>query len=170
MAVFYIIMSSGGRKWQKVDESGRKVGAFFKGEYSHSLDAKGRLIIPTKFRDLLGDNFVVTKGFDGCLFVFAQNEWEKFEEKLQSLPMDKPEARMLSRFFLAGATDAELDKQGRILIPSTLLDYAKIEKEAIVAGVGNRAEIWSKTEWEKASTFDDINGIAAKMSEYGLSL
>ena len=146
------------------------MGAAFKGEYSHSIDAKGRLIIPSKFRDLLGEQFVVTKGFDGCLFVFSEEGWEAFEEKLQALPMDKPEARMLGRFFIAGAIDAETDKQGRILIPSNLLAHAKIEKEAVIAGVGNRAEIWSKEEWEKASTFDDINSIAAKMSEYGLSI
>jgi MraZ protein len=146
------------------------VGAAFKGEYSHSIDAKGRLIIPAKFRELLGDQFVVTKGFDGCLFVFAEEGWNKFEEKLQSLPMDKPEARILGRFFISGAIDAELDKQGRILLPANLLQHAGIEKEAVIAGVGNRAEIWSKEKWEKASTFDDINEIAAKMSEYGLSI
>ncbi|RKM55678.1 transcriptional regulator MraZ [Butyrivibrio sp. X503] len=146
------------------------MGTAFRGEYSHSIDAKGRLIIPAKFRELLGEQFVVTKGFDGCLFVFAQEGWDKFEEKLQSLPMDKPEARMLGRFFIAGAIDAETDKQGRILIPANLLQHAGIEKEAVIAGVGNRAEIWSKTEWEKASSFEDINGIAAKMSEYGLSI
>ena len=146
------------------------MGAAFKGEYSHSIDAKGRLIIPAKFRELLGDQFVVTKGFDGCLFVFAEEGWNKFEEKLQSLPMDKPEARILGRFFISGAIDAELDKQGRILLPANLLQHAGIEKEAVIAGVGNRAEIWSKEKWEKASTFDDINGIAAKMSEYGLSI
>ncbi|SFU98872.1 division/cell wall cluster transcriptional repressor MraZ [Butyrivibrio sp. INlla21] len=152
-------------------ESGRKeLGTAFRGEYSHSIDAKGRLIIPAKFRELLGEQFVVTKGFDGCLFVFAQEGWDKFEEKLQSLPMDKPEARMLGRFFIAGAIDAETDKQGRILIPANLLQHAGIEKEAVIAGVGNRAEIWSKAEWEKASSFEDINGIAAKMSEYGLSI
>ncbi len=126
--------------------------------------------MPAKFREILGEQFVVTRGFDGCLFVFSEEGWEKFEEKLQALPMDKPEARMLSRFFLAGAIDAEVDKQGRILIPSNLLAHSKIEKEAVVAGVGNRVEIWSKDEWEKASTFDDINSIAAKMSEYGLSI
>ena len=126
--------------------------------------------MPAKFREILGEQFVVTRGFDGCLFVFSEEGWEKFEEKLQALPMDKPEARMLSRFFLAGAIDAEVDKQGRILIPSNLLANSKIEKEAVVAGVGNRVEIWSKDEWEKASTFDDINSIAAKMSEYGLSI
>ena len=142
----------------------------FKGEYSHSIDAKGRLIVPAKFRELLGDQFVVTKGFDGCLFMFAQDGWDQFEEKLQALPMDKPEARMLGRFFISGAIDAEVDKQGRILLPANLLQHAKIEKEAVIAGVGNRVEIWSKAEWEKASTFEDINGIAAKMSEYGLSI
>ena len=126
--------------------------------------------MPAKVRELLGEQFVVTKGFDGCLFVFAQEGWEAFEEKLQALPMDKPEARMLGRFFIAGAIDVEVDKQGRILIPANLLQHAKIEKEAVVAGVGNRAEIWSKEEWEKASTFDDINSIAAKMSAYGLSI
>ncbi len=146
------------------------MGTAFKGEYSHSIDAKGRLIIPAKFREILGEQFVVTKGFDGCLFVFAQEGWEAFEEKLQALPMDKPEARVLTRFFIAGAIDVEVDKQGRILLPANLLGHAKIEKEAVIAGVGNRAEIWSKEEWEKASTFDDINGIAAKMSEYGLSI
>ena len=126
--------------------------------------------MPAKFRDILGEQFVVTRGFDGCLFVFSEEGWDEFEAKLQALPMDKPEARMLSRFFLAGAIDAEADKQGRILIPSNLLAHSKIEKEAVVAGVGNRVEIWSKDEWEKASTFDDINSIAAKMSEYGLSI
>ncbi|MBO5622271.1 MAG: division/cell wall cluster transcriptional repressor MraZ [Butyrivibrio sp.] len=144
--------------------------AAFKGEYSHSIDSKGRLIIPAKFRELLGEQFVVTRGFDGCLFVFAEEGWERFEEKLQALPMDKPEARALGRFFLAGAIDAEVDKQGRILLPANLLAHAKIEKEAVIAGVGNRAEIWNNEEWEKASSFDDINGIAAKMSEYGLSI
>lgn len=142
----------------------------FKGEYSHSIDAKGRLIVPAKFRELLGDQFVVTKGFDGCLFVFAQEGWDEFEAKLKALPMDKPEARKLTRFFLAGAIDAELDKQGRILLPSNLLEHAKIEKDAVIAGVGNRAEIWNKKAWDDSSSFDDINEIAAKMSEYGLSI
>ena len=146
------------------------MGKAYKGEYSHSIDAKGRLIIPAKFRDLLGEQFVVTKGFDGCLFAFDQEGWDAFEEKLKALPMDIPGARQLGRFFMAGADDVELDKQGRILLPANLLQHAKIEKEAIIAGVGNRAEIWSKAEWEKASTFDDINSIAAKMSEYGLSI
>ena len=150
--------------------SGRKVKAAFKGEYSHSIDQKGRLIIPAKFRDLLGEQFVVTRGFDGCLFVFAEEGWESFEAKLRALPTDNREARTLERFFLAGAVDVDVDKQGRILLPANLLAHAKIEKEAVVAGVGNRVEIWNKTAWEDASSFDDIDEIAAKMSQYGLSI
>ncbi len=146
------------------------MGAAFRGEYSHSIDAKGRLIIPAKFRELLGDQFVVTRGFDGCLFVFAQAGWDEFEAKLQALPMDSQDVRTLTRFFLAGATDAELDKQGRILLPQSLLKHAGIEKDAVIAGVGNRVEIWNKDDWDKASTFDDINEIAAKMSQYGLRI
>ena len=115
--------------------------------------------MPAKFREILGDQFVVTRGFDGCLFVFAEDGWNAFEEKLQALPMDNPDARVLSRFFLAGATDAETDKQGRILIPAPLLKHACIEKEAVIAGVGNRVEIWNKDNWENASTFEDINDI-----------
>jgi MraZ protein len=146
------------------------MGKAYKGEYSHSIDAKGRLIIPAKFRDLLGEQFVVTKGFDGCLFVFDQDGWDAFEEKLRELPMDIPGARMLGRFFMAGADDVEVDKQGRILLKSTWLQHAGIEKEAVVAGVGNRVEIWSKEKWDDATTFDDIDSIAAKMSEYGLRI
>ncbi len=160
-----------GKKWLKVDGSGDLVGNAFKGEYSHAIDAKGRLSMPSKFRDLLGEQFVVTKGFDRCLFVFATDGWDQFESKLQSLPMDKIEARQLARFFIAGAIDAETDKQGRILLPANLLNYAGITKEAVVAGVGNRAEIWSRENWDQAATFEDqIDDIAAKMSEYGLSI
>lgn len=142
----------------------------FKGEYRHNIDMKGRLTVPVKMRETLGEAFVVTKGLDGCLFVFDTDGWDAFEEKLLALPLNNPDARALSRFFLAGAVDAEIDKQGRILIPANLLTYADIKKEAVVAGVGNRAEIWSEARWEGASTFEDINDIASKMSDYGLSL
>ena len=96
--------------------------------------------------------------------------WDAFEEKLRALPMDNPGARHLGRFFMAGADDVEVDKQGRILLKANWLQHAAIEKEAVVAGVGNRVEIWSKEKWEEATTFDDIDSIAAKMSEYGLSI
>ena len=146
------------------------MGTAFRGEDSHSIDAKGRLIIPAKFRELLGDSFVVTRGFDGCLFVFTMEGWESFEDKLKALPMDKPETRKIARFFISGAVDADVDKQGRILIPANLIIHAGLEKEAVIAGVGNRVEIWNKSAWEQASAFDDIDDIAAKMSEWGLSI
>ncbi len=142
----------------------------FKGEYHHSIDTKGRLTIPVKLREALGETFVVTKGLDGCLFAFDAQGWSSFEEKLRALPLDNADARQLSRFFLAGAVDAEFDKQGRILLPATLLSYAAITKDAVVAGVGLRAEIWSDSRWEAASAFEDIEDIAAKMSSYGLSI
>ena len=113
----------------------------FMGEYNHTIDAKGRLIIPSKFREILGDAFVVTKGLDGCLFVYDNEEWKRFEEKLRSLPITNKEARQFVRFFLAGATEAEVDKQGRILIPNVLREFAEITKDVVLVGVGSRIEI-----------------------------
>ena len=107
----------------------------FMGEYNHTIDAKGRLIIPSKFRESLGDEFVVTKGMDGCLFVYDNEEWKKFEEKLLSLPMMDKQVRQFTRYFLAGAASVEVDKQGRILIPSVLREFADITKDAVLAGV-----------------------------------
>ena len=110
----------------------------FMGEYNHTIDAKGRLIIPSKFRDSLGDEFVVTKGLDGCLFVYDNKEWSAFEEKLKSLPLTNKDARQFVRFFLAGATLAEVDKQGRILVPANLREFAALEKEFVLVGVASR--------------------------------
>ena len=101
----------------------------FMGEYNHTVDPKGRLIIPAKFREQLGDEFVVTKGLDGCLFVFPQNEWESFQGKLKTLPLINKDARKFSRFFMAGAAPCEMDKQGRTLIPATLREFAQMKKE-----------------------------------------
>ncbi len=112
----------------------------FMGEYNHTIDAKGRLIIPSKFREILGDVFVVTKGLDGCLFVYDNEEWKRFEEKLRSLPITNKEARQFVRFFLAGATEAEVDKQGRILIPNVLREFAELTKDVVLVGVGSRIE------------------------------
>ncbi|WP_335870514.1 division/cell wall cluster transcriptional repressor MraZ [Bacillus sp. 2205SS5-2] len=120
----------------------------FMGEYHHSIDQKGRLIVPAKFRDHLGDSFVITRGLDQCLFGYPQDEWKLLEEKLKVLPLTKKDARAFTRFFFSGATECELDKQGRINLPSTLTTYAKLEKECVVLGVSNRIEIWSKTLWE----------------------
>ena len=138
------------------------------GEYEHSLDAKGRLIMPAKLRCDMGDKFIVTKGLDGCLFAFSQKEWLNFETKLKELPLSDKNARNFVRFFLSGATECETDKQGRFLIPNNLRIAAKLEKEAIVIGVGTRLEIWNKSEWEKCD--DDISAdeIAENMTMLGI--
>ena len=116
-----------------------------KGEYSHNIDAKGRLIIPAKFRDELGENFVITKGMENCLYVYPENEWAAFEEKLNALPTttDK-KARAFAYFFQGSAVDGDLDKQGRTLIPAVLRKYAMLDKEVVFIGMGKRAEIWDK--------------------------
>ena len=142
----------------------------FMGEYNHTIDAKGRLIIPSKFREMLGDEFVVTKGLDGCLFVYDNNEWSAFEEKLKSLPLTNKDARQFVRFFLAGATLAEVDKQGRILVPVNLREFAGLEKEVVLVGVASRVEIWSRTRWENAASYDDVEEIAEHMAELGLGI
>ena len=120
-----------------------------KGEYSHNIDAKGRLIIPAKFRDDLGENFVITKGMENCLYVYPEDEWNDFEKKLNALPTttDK-KARAFAYFFQGSAADGELDKQGRTLIPSVLRTYAKLDKEVVFVGMGKRAEIWDKARWD----------------------
>ncbi|MBR5578429.1 MAG: division/cell wall cluster transcriptional repressor MraZ [Lachnospiraceae bacterium] len=142
----------------------------FMGEYNHTIDTKGRLIIPSKFREALGEEFVVTKGLDGCLFVYDNNEWNAFEEKLKSLPLTNKDARQFVRFFLAGAAMAEVDKQGRILIPSVLREFAGLEKEVVLIGVASRVEIWSKDRWENAASYDDMEEIAEHMAELGLGI
>jgi MraZ protein len=120
----------------------------FMGEYRHSIDNKGRMIVPSKFRDGLGEMFIITRGLDQCLFGYPLSEWALIEEKLKGLPLTKKDARAFTRFFFSGATESELDKQGRINIPAPLLTYAKLEKECVILGVSNRIEIWSKPIWE----------------------
>ncbi len=142
----------------------------FFGEYNHNIDDKGRMSIPSKFRDGLGDKFFVTRGLDQCLFVFPSDEWEKFQEKLMSLPLTKSAARKFSRFFSAGTMDYGLDKQGRINITSTLRKHAEIEKEVVIIGVGTRLEIWSKDAWEAYNSPENMNydEIAEQMEELGI--
>lgn len=140
----------------------------FMGEYNHTVDAKGRLIVPSKFREQLGDEFVVTKGFDSCLFVYGNPEWTEMEKKLTALPVTNASARKLTRFFLAGATTCEVDKQGRILLPAILREFAGIEKDSVLVGVGSRIEIWSKERWLEANTFDDMEEIAEHMEGLGI--
>lgn len=142
----------------------------FMGEYNHTIDAKGRLIIPSKFREALGSEFVFTKGLDGCLFVFPMKEWEAFEEKLRSLPLIDKNARKFSRFFLAGASTCELDKQGRILVPGTLREFAQMDKEVVLTGMLDRIEVWSKEQWLENNAYDDMDDIAQSMQELGLNI
>ena len=140
----------------------------FKGEYNHTIDPKGRLIIPSRFRELLGEEFVITKGLDGCLSIYPQKEWESFEEKLRALPLTNKNARTLTRFFVAGACTCELDKQGRILVPQTLREFAGLDKDVVLAGNLNRIEVWSKEAWAKNCDFDDMDSIAEGMQEMGI--
>ena len=121
------------------------------GEYEHSLDAKGRLIMPAKLRQDIGDKFVITKGLDGCLFAFSQEEWLNFETKLKSLPLSDRNARNFVRFFLSGATECEIDKQGRFLVNKNLREFAEIERDVMIIGVSDRIEIWSKEKWDEYS-------------------
>lgn len=142
----------------------------FMGEYNHTIDAKGRLIIPSKYRELLGEEFIVTKGLDGCLFVFPKNEWQIIEDKLRLLPLNNKGARKFTRFLVAGATTCELDKQGRILLPQVLRDFAQLEKDVVLAGNLNRVEIWSKANWNESNAYDDMDDIAEQMADFGLSI
>lgn len=118
------------------------------GEFHHSIDEKGRLIVPSKFREELGNSIIVTRGLEDCLFVYSEMEWIKVVSKLKSLPFTKKDARSFTRMFLSGATDADFDKQGRIKIALPLLEYAELKKECVIIGVNDRLEIWSKEKWD----------------------
>ncbi|AMC00689.1 cell division protein MraZ [Aerococcus viridans] len=140
------------------------------GEFQHNIDAKGRIIIPAKLREDLGAKFVITRGLDGCVFGYPLDNWEKIQEKLKQLPLAKKEARAFTRFFYSAAAEVEIDKQGRINVPSTLVDYANLEKECLVLGVSDRIEIWSKARWESVSSEieESFEEIAEDMLDFGL--
>lgn len=142
----------------------------FIGEYCHSFDTKGRLAVPAKFRNRLKQGAVVTRGLDNCLFLYDQNEWFKLAEKLSNLPISQSKSRAFARLMLAGAMDVKIDKQGRILVPDYLRQYAKIKKQVVIAGLYNRLEIWDQKHWEqyKAKTEKDSNDIAESMAELGI--
>ena len=142
----------------------------FLGEYQHSLDVKGRITIPAKFREQLGDRFVVTKGLENCIFLYPLMEWQTIENKLRSLPFTRADVRSFARFFFSGASELEVDKQGRTVLPANLREYALIDKDLIIIGVGSRAEIWSVESWEKyiegaEGSYEDI---AASLVDLGI--
>ena len=147
-----------------------EISNMFIGEYQHTIDVKGRMIMPSKFREGLGDNFVVTKGLDNCLFVYSREEWKNLEYKLKTLPLTNKNARAFVRFFFSGATECEVDKQGRILVPANLREHASIEKDVVIIGVSTRLEIWSKESWEHYNSDDNISAdeIAQNMESLGI--
>ena len=140
------------------------------GEYEHSLDVKGRLIMPAKLREDMGEKFIITTGLDGCLFGFSQTEWSNFEEKLKTLPLTNKNARDFVRFFLSGAIECEIDKQGRFLIASNLREYANMEKDVVIIGVGTRLEIWNRDKWKNYTSDENISAdeIAENMTMLGI--
>ena len=142
----------------------------FIGEYEHSVDAKGRVIMPAKLREDIGEKFIITKGLDGCLFAYSLTEWTNFDSKLKTLPLTNKNARDFVRFFLSGAVECEIDKQGRFLIPNNLRSYATLEKEINIIGVGTRIEIWNREKWEKYSSEENISAddIAENMTMLGI--
>ncbi|WP_128895119.1 division/cell wall cluster transcriptional repressor MraZ [Longirhabdus pacifica] len=140
----------------------------FMGEYHHSVDDKGRMIIPAKFRDTLGSTFVMTRGLDQCLFIYPNEEWKLLEQKLKQLPLMKSDARAFTRFFFSGATECELDKQGRVNIPNNLREHGTIQSNAVVIGVSNRVEVWSKEIWNDYAQQSEtsFNEIAEKLVDF----
>lgn len=140
----------------------------FLGEYQHSIDDKGRIIIPAKFRDALGSDFIVTRGLDSCLFVYPQAEWQQLEQRLRALPSMAANARAFSRLLFSGASECEWDKQGRINLPNHLRDYAKLDKECTIIGVSTRVEIWDKATWEAYSHASEeaFGEIAEKLVDF----
>ncbi len=145
------------------------VTAMFMGEYDHTIDAKGRLIVPVKFREGLGDSFVVSRGFDHCLLGWNLKAWETMQEKLVGLPLNDRKSRKIARFFMAGAERVEYDRQGRILIPAPLRSYAGLTKDVVLAGVGTRIEIWDAVIWREQIA-EDIDDIGQDLEEMGFVL
>ena len=140
----------------------------FMGEFHHALDAKGRIIIPAKFRKLLGDEFVITRGMDGCLFGYPLNQWDKLEGQLDKLPLTKKDARAFTRFFYSAAAEVEFDKQGRINLSTPLINFAKLSKNCVIVGVSDRIEIWDEERWNKFSqeAEDNFEEISEKMTDF----
>jgi len=135
------------------------------GKFTHNLDAKNRLFIPAKYREQLGETFVITRNVDKCLSVFSMEEWEKYTEKLESLP--STQAREIARFIYSNATDVRPDSQGRVLLPAELLEYAGIQRSAVISGCGRRAEIWSEEIWNERNSEEKTDSLLEMMIELG---
>ncbi len=154
-------------KWLKVVESGEV--NMLMGEFSHGMDSKNRIIIPSKLRDGLGETFVMTKGLDSCLYIYPMDEWKTFQGKLKALPLTDKDVRSFVRFMVSGANEMEPDKMGRVLIPQSLLAYAGITGDVVSVGMMDRVEIWSKERWQEYNDSEmDMDAIAEKMNELGI--
>ena len=140
------------------------------GEYEHTLDAKGRLAMPAKLRESLGSKFIITKGLDGCLFVYDMEQWHQLEQKLAALPMSRKTARDFTRFLFGGACEGECDKQGRVLLPANLRRHAGLEKDAVIVGVDSRAEIWDAGRWNEYNeeNAEDVSELAEQLADLGI--
>jgi len=152
------LCKSGG-KWYNVEE----VGGMFLGEYQHSIDEKGRVIMPARFREQLGEKFIITRGLDGCLFVYPREEWLKLSNEVQNLPLTKKDARAFSRMLFSGAAEVDCDKQGRVSIPANLREVASIQKELVIIGVSSRIEIWAEETWSDINS--DAEGKFEELAE-----
>ena len=139
----------------------------FTGSYEHSVDAKGRLIIPSRFRDELGERFIVTLGLDGCLFLYSEERWEAFMTELMNMP-GTADTRKLQRYFMAYASECEPDKQGRVLIPQKLRAKVGIQTDVVLVGVITKIEVWAKETWEKNDDYDGMEDIAEHLAQYNL--
>jgi MraZ protein len=163
-------------KWSEVEYSGVNLKLkvenclMFIGEYQNSIDAKSRIIVPSKFREQLGSRFILTKGLDNCLYIYPMDEWAKFQDKLTALPVANKDARAFVRYFFSSAVECEVDKQGRLTIPQNLREHAKIDKELVTIGVLSKIEIWSKQEWDNYNEGTNLgpDEIAEKMAEFGI--
>jgi MraZ protein len=142
----------------------------FFGEFEHTIDSKGRLTIPAKFKDDLVGGIVVTRGLDHCLWAYTREEWKKVSEKIASLPMTSADARRFTRFMFAGANEAIPDRQGRIIIPQKLLEHADIDKDVVVTGMMNRIEIWSPDRWqtEQEEATENPEALVAQLADLGI--
>ncbi len=142
----------------------------FYGEYQHTLDSKSRVFVPAKFREELGNKFIITKGLDSCLFAFPAAEWERIVEKMKTVSFTDDEARSFMRFFFSGACECEMDKQGRVLIAQNLKEYAALDKDICIVGVSSRVEIWDKGKWDmrNAEYSQNASMLAKKMALLGI--
>ncbi len=140
----------------------------FTGEFQHTLDEKGRVIIPARLREGLGDTFMITRGLDGCLFIYHFDTWTKIEQKVKELPLARKDARAFARYFFSGAAEVEIDRQGRVLIPQNLREHAAIEKEVMIIGVSDRVEVWSEKAWREYTSAEnlDFEGAAETLADF----